>query len=136
MTLAANKVLVQRLVDEVINGRQLDMLNELCTPALAPKLRRAFMQFLEAFGDWRQTVVELVAEGDTVVARFRCEGTQTGDWLGIPATGRRMRIDEVYFFRIENGRIARLWGLEDTWTRRRQLAGDDDIQLGELGSLS
>jgi hypothetical protein len=30
-----------------------------------------------------------------------------------------MRIDEIYFFRIESGRMARLWGLEDTWTRRR-----------------
>jgi ketosteroid isomerase-like protein len=135
MTLADNKAIVQRLVDEVINGRQLDVLDELCTPALAPKLRLAFSQFREAFADWEQTVVELVAEADTVVARFRCEGTQTGDWLGLSATGRQMRIDEVYFFRIGNGRIARLWGLEDTWTRRRQLAGED-ARLGELGSLS
>jgi hypothetical protein len=50
------------------------------------------------------------------------------------ATGRRMRIDEVYFFRITDVRISGLWGLEDTWTRRRQLAGDD-TNLGDLGSL-
>ena len=92
MTLADNKAIVQRLVNEVINGRRLDALDELCAPVLAPKLRLAFMQFLEAFADWRQP----------------------GDWLGLPATGRRIRIDEVYFFRIENGRLARLWGLEDT----------------------
>ena len=135
MTHSGNKDLVRRLVYEIINGHRLELLDELCTPALAPKLRLAFTQFREAFADWKQTIVELVAEGDTVVARFRCEGTQTGDWLGHPATGRRMRIDEVYFFRCKDGRIARLWGLEDTWTRHRQLAGED-AHLGELGSLS
>ena len=46
-----------------------------------------------------------------------------------------MRIDEVYFFGIAGGRINRMWGLEDTWTRLRQLQGDD-VELGQLGSLS
>ena len=67
MTLADNKAIVQRLVDVVINGRRTRCPGRaLRTPALAPKLRLAFMQFLEAFADWRQTVVELVAEADTV----------------------------------------------------------------------
>jgi predicted ester cyclase len=129
------KTLVRRLVDEAMNGRDLDVLDDLCTSALAPKLRLAFEQFLPAFPDWRQELVELVAEDDTVVARFRCTGTHLGAWQGLAPTGRTMRIDEVYFFRFADGRLARMWGLEDTWTRMRQLGGDD-ITLGELGSLS
>jgi hypothetical protein len=46
-----------------------------------------------------------------------------------------MNIDEVYFFRFADGRIRSMWGLEDTWTRMRQLAGET-VALGELGSLS
>jgi hypothetical protein len=46
-----------------------------------------------------------------------------------------MRIDEVYFFRFADDHISSMWGLEDTWTRTCQLAGDD-ATLGELGSLS
>ena len=42
----------------------------------------------------------------------------------------------MYFFRFTDGRISGLWGLEDTWTRMQQLAGGDDLELGELGSLS
>jgi hypothetical protein len=34
-----------------------------------------------------------------------------------------MRVDEVYFFSIDSGRLDRVWGLEDTWTRKRQLFG-------------
>lgn len=129
------KALIRRLVDEVINGGDLDVLDVIATPQLAPKLRRAFTEFRAAFPDWHQELVELVAEDHTVVARFRCTGTHRGRWQGLEPTGRRMRIDEVYFFRLADGRIIRMWGLEDTWTRIRQLQGDD-AGLGELGSLS
>lgn len=127
--------LVQRVIDEVINGRKLDVLDEVCTPSLAPKLRTAFSTFREAFPDWRQALVEFVTDGHTVVARMRCTGTHQGEWQGLGPTGRRMSIDEVYFFRIIDGRINGLWGLEDTWTRMRQLTGKQ-ARLGELGSLS
>lgn len=132
---SSNKRLVHRLVDDVINARHFDLLDELATERLAPKLRSAFMLFLAAFPDWHQQVVELIEEGDTVVARFRCTGTQATAWQGIAPTGRTMDIDEVAFIRITDGRIGRMWSLEDTWTRIRQLAGDD-VTLSELGSLS
>lgn len=130
-----SKATVARLVTEVINGRKLDLLDELCTPQFAPQLRRAFSEFLDAFPDWRQEIVELVAEDTTVVARFRCHGTHTGTWQGLPSTGRTMHVDEVYFFRFAGPCIRSAWGLEDTWTRMRQLAGEG-VTLGELGSLS
>ena len=46
-----------------------------------------------------------------------------------------MTIDEVYFFRFAGDRIRSMWGIEDAWTRMRQLAGEN-VTLGELGSLS
>ena len=130
-----HKATVVRLVDEAMNGRDLDVVDELCTAKLAPELRSAFTSFVGAFPDWHQELVELVAEGETVVARFRCHGTQAGPWEGLPPRGRTMKIDEVYFFRFREGRIRSMWGLEDTWTRIRQLSGES-ITLGELGSLS
>jgi predicted ester cyclase len=125
---------VRRLVDDVVNGGDLDRLDELCTPSLASKLRGAFGAFRSAFPDWHQEVREFVTDGDTVVARMRCTGTHHGKWQGLAATGRRMSVDEVYFFRVAGDRITGLWGLEDTWTRMRQLAGNNRT-LGELGSL-
>jgi steroid delta-isomerase-like uncharacterized protein len=130
----SGKELVRRLV-EVINARDWAQLDQLCTTQLAAQLRTAFHAFEQAFPDWRQDIVELVEEAPTVVARFRCSGMQTGDWLGLPANGRTMRVDEVSFIRVTDGRISGMWALEDTWSRMRQLAGDD-ATLGELGSLS
>lgn len=127
--------IVRRVIDEVINGRKHDLLDELCTPTMAPKLRAAFSSFLAAFPDWHQEAREFVSDDRTVVARMRCTGTHRGEWQGLQPTGRRMKIDEVYFFRISDGRISGLWGLEDTWTRMQQLAGQN-VAPGQLGSLS
>jgi predicted ester cyclase len=128
---SANKRLVHRLVDDVMNGRRFDLLDELATDRLAPKLRTAFEEFLAVFPDWHQEIVE---DEDTVVARFRCTGTQSATWQGEAPTGRSMDIDEVSFIRFRDGRIGGLWGFEDTWARIRQLAGRD-VTLDELGSL-
>jgi predicted ester cyclase len=73
-----HKALVRRLVDEVMNGNNLDILDDVCSTQLAPKLRSAFTQFRDAFPDWHQELIELVAEDSTVVARFRCTGTHQG----------------------------------------------------------
>jgi predicted ester cyclase len=118
----AIKPIVIRLIDEVLNGGDLALIDELYSPELAPAARRWIQPFRSAFPDVRMEIVELVAEGDRVVGRFRCSGTNLGSWGGEEPTGRRMHdIDEVYFFTVRDGRITEAWGLEDTAKRMRQL---------------
>ena len=113
---------VRRLVDEVMNERRLDVLDELCTPSMARRWRRWVAPFQASFPDMRMEIVRLVAEGETVVGRFTCSATHTGEWRGHPATGRRFEnVDEVYVFSFEDGRISEAWGIEDTLDRMRQL---------------
>jgi predicted ester cyclase len=67
-------------------------------------------------------IVELIAEGDRVVAHFRCSGTHRGEWLGVPATGRRFeRVDEIYIFRVRDGKLVAAIGVGDNLARVRQL---------------
>ncbi len=116
------KQLVRRLVDDVINAGDMSVLAEIYTQPMARAAARWIEPFRRSFPDFRMEIVQLVAEGDTVVARFRCSGTHLGEWRGHAPTGRRFeRIDEVYFFEVRDGRLARAWGLEDTLTRSRQL---------------
>jgi predicted ester cyclase len=116
------KHVVQRLIADVMNQRNLGALDDLYTPRLATTARRWVEPFLESFSDVQMRIVQLVAEGETVVGRFSCSGTHTGRWLGHPPTGRRFTdVAEVYFFRVVDGRITRVWGLEDTIERLRQL---------------
>ena len=113
---------VRRLVDEVMNERRLEVLDELCTPSMAGRWRRWVAPFQASFPDMRMEIVQLVAEEDTVAGRFGCSATHTGEWRGHAASGRRFEnVDEVYFFSFEDGRIAEAWGIEDTLDRMRQL---------------
>lgn len=120
--LERNKDIVRRLVTDVFNAGNLDLIDELYAPGLAPAAKRWIAPFLASFTDVEMEVKELIAEGDQVVGRFVCSGTHVGEWRGHPATGRRFRrIDEVYIFRIEEGRIVQAWGIEDTLRRLEQL---------------
>jgi len=118
----ANKAIVRRLVDEVINGGRLEVVDELYAPELAAAAKRWIAPFRAAFPDVHMQVVELIAEDDKVVGRLLCSGTHRGIWRGHAPTGRRFeRIDEVYTFQFRDGRIVHAWGLEDTHKRLRQL---------------
>jgi predicted ester cyclase len=118
----SNKRLVRRLVDEVMNERRLDVIDELYDARLATAGRRWIEPFLASFSDVHMRIDDLIAEGDSVVGRFSCSGTHTGDWLGHRPTGRRFTdVAEVYIFRIKDGRIISAWGMEDTLNRLRQL---------------
>ena len=63
-----------------------------------------------AFEHLDVTVEDMVAEGDRVAARFVARGIHRGDFMGQPATGRSITMTGIEIFRIENGRIAELWG--------------------------
>lgn len=119
--LERSKALGLRLVHEAINGQDVAELDVVCTARLAAELRKWFALFRAGFPDWRQEITKVVAEGETVVARCYCQGTNLGAWLGVPATGRSMRVDEVWFFTVVDGRLDQMWSLEDTWSRLLQL---------------
>jgi predicted ester cyclase len=109
------KSVVRRMIDEVMNGGRLDVIDELYSPHMAPGARRWIAPLRESFPDVQMEIVDLIAEGEKVVGRLRCSATNLGPWRGQPPTGRRFeRVDEVYIFRIRDGQISEAWGIEDT----------------------
>jgi predicted ester cyclase len=117
-----NKAVVRRLVTDVFERGDLELLEQLYQPALAGQARAWIAPFLASFSDLDMEIVDLIGENDKVAARFLCSGTHSGEWLGHPPTGRRFhRVAEVYFFQFTDGRISNAWGLEDTFRRLRQL---------------
>ncbi len=121
-----NKRLVRRLVEEVVNARDESVLDELATGPIARDARRWIGPFRRSFPDFSMEIVSLVAEGDRVAAHFHCSGTHLGPWMGHAPTGRSFTdIDELYLFRVREGRLTAALGLEDTPRRLRQLGLDD-----------
>jgi ketosteroid isomerase-like protein len=121
-TPAGNKELVRRLVD-IVNGRDLDAISEVASGQIAREAARWVGPFTGSFPDFRMTVVEVIAEDDRVVGVFKCSGTQLGEWRGMAPSGRRFEnVDEIYVFRVEDGKLASVVAvIEDNLTRMRQL---------------
>jgi predicted ester cyclase len=116
------KELVRRLVEEGVNRRSEEVLEQVADGAFAEVARRWVSPFRGAFPDFTMEIVALIEESDTVVGHVRCSGTHLGEWLGIPPTGRRFEsIDEVYIFRVAGGKLVSALGVDDNLTRLRQL---------------
>jgi predicted ester cyclase len=117
-----DKRLVHRLV-EIVNERDFDAIDEVASGQIASEARRWVGPFIDSFPDFHMEVVDVIAEDDKVVGYFKCSGTHQGEWRGHAPTGRRFEaVDEVYIFRIEDGKLASaLAVVEDNLTRLRQL---------------
>lgn len=124
MTLDENKELVRRY-QEIYNSNNLVRLSEvlsesLLTPRIMPGIppgfegaKAAHRIMLTGFPDYHTAIDDLIAEGDRVAARITMSGTHRGDFMGIPATGRRVEFTGMYMVRIEDGKIVEHWGEED-----------------------
>ena len=75
--------------------------------------RRRWEMMAVAFPDTRTDILELVAEGDTLVARWRMTGTHRGELAGptmtIPPTGKRIDLWGMSLYRIEGGMAKEIW---------------------------
>jgi len=125
MTAEQNKLLIQRLVQEAVNQANLDVLAEVADGEFAQAARQWVGPFRAAFPDFSMEIVDLVAEEEKVAAHFRCSGTHLGEWMGRPPSGRRFQdVDEIYIFRVRNGKLTDATGVEDNLSRMRQLGLD------------
>jgi steroid delta-isomerase-like uncharacterized protein len=132
MSTTANKELVRAFVD-AWNTRDLDRFDDLMSESCrlmvggssigcSPAATRAIAEhWLAGFPDYRFELLDVIAEGDKVVARMPFSGTHTGPVLDIPATGRSVHVSEIVIFRIADGRIAEAWEEYDELGMRRQL---------------
>jgi len=87
-------------------------------------LKAATTRMSDSLSDIRFDVEDLIAEGDRVVARLTASATQTGDFMGMPASNRRYEIGEIHIFRLDGGKIAEHWHEMDAMGLMKQLKGD------------
>jgi steroid delta-isomerase-like uncharacterized protein len=115
-----NKALVRRYYDEVLTGRDRKLLARLLDPAFvshvsggpdagAEAYAAAVAATHAAFPDLAVTVHDQVAEDDKVVTRWSATGTHTGDFAGVPATGRVVTVSGIHIHRIRHGRLIEHW---------------------------
>jgi len=115
----------ERIPLEVLNDGKFALLDELLAPDFVERspqpgvpptregLKQTLIALKTAFPDIRYTIDDAIESGDKVVHRVSVTGTMTGDFLGIPATGKRAAWTEIHIGRGVNGRLTEHWGLVD-----------------------
>ena len=130
--LDAEKALVRRLIDEIFVAGSPSSVDELIAPDAVfhtypfgddPRagMRAAIERLSTALSDVVFTMHELIAEGDLVCARLTTSATQTGPFMGLPASGRHYEIEELHLFRVRNGQVVEHWHHFDQMGLMRQL---------------
>jgi steroid delta-isomerase-like uncharacterized protein len=130
--MSSNKEVVRRVYDEVLNKRNLNLVQELFRPDYVehdpmPGQRTGLDGVNDRFGmlikalDPHFTIEDLIAEGDRVVVRWTNSGTNVGDFFGIPATGRSFKIPGIDIYRMQDGKLAEHWHVVDVFGHMVQL---------------
>jgi len=113
-----NKAIVRRLYDEVWNKRSLEVVDALISPSHAlndplasdsqvgPKMyKRRVVEFTNIFPDLHFTIEDMIAEKGKVVVSWIISATHKGEFMDIPATGRKVSIEGITIHHISNGKI-------------------------------
>jgi steroid delta-isomerase-like uncharacterized protein len=134
MSVEENKAIVSRFYREVLNGKNMQVAEEVLDPNFkdwaAPPHPGSELDFLKgfwphvwrtAFPDWEITPQDMLADGNKVAVRYTATGTHTNDFMGIPGSGKRINVTGMNLFRLENGKIAEEWGNMDMMGLMQQL---------------
>ena len=131
MSIATNKAIVRRYVEQILNKKRHDLVEEFLTeniefhgsgiPPGLEVVKQWFTTYSTAFPDGRTIIEDVVAEDDRVVARTTFNGTHQAEIEGISATGKKVSVPGIIIFRLDNGKIAEGWLLNDNLSLMRQL---------------
>ena len=120
-----NESVVRRFIEECINQRKLELVDELFSPAyvnnaatadISPDLagykqRLAYM--VKGFPDLHLTIEDIFSVGNKVAIRLTVRGTHQEVFMGIPATGKHATWTAIAIFQIADGRVVQRWENRD-----------------------
>ena len=131
--MAGNSAVVERFVSEVINQGRLEIADEIVAldfveldPLPGQRqgregLKEVIAMMRAGFPDIHWATEETVEQGEKVVSRFTWTGTHKGTFLGIPATGKSVRVKGVVIDRVVGGKMTDSRILMDTLGMLQQL---------------
>jgi steroid delta-isomerase-like uncharacterized protein len=134
MSTEQNKALFRRFAEQLATQGNLSVIDELVAPDFVeheqlppgvPASREGVKQLFSLLGsgfpDLQITFHDMIAEGDKVVAIMTWSGTHKGEFMGIPATGKRVSFQVIDAVRIADGKLVEHWGQMDMMAMMQQV---------------
>jgi steroid delta-isomerase-like uncharacterized protein len=132
MSTDANKEILRRYYEDVLNDRRINLLDELAVldyeehdPLPGQRtgldgLKDRANMFLNGLSP-HFTIEDVIAEDQKVVVRWTNSGTHVGEFFGIPPTGKSFQIAGIDIHRLEGGKMAEHWHVVDVFAMLQQL---------------
>lgn len=124
---------------DLINGGDIEGFGELLAegfvehealPDLEPTrdgVMELFRDYRRAFPDLHMDVIEILASGDKTVARVKTSGTQNGEFMGMPPSGKAVEVQMIDIMRFDDaGLVCEHWGVLDMLSLLQQLGAVPD----------
>lgn len=139
MSAEENKAVVQRLVEEAMDGSNISLIDELVAPdfithSVPPgfppnrdTLKESLQWTITGLPDARVTVEDMIAEGDRVAVRILMRGTHRGLLYGVRPTGKLVSVGATHIFRFARGKIVEHWSNSDDLGLIQQLGDDSGV---------
>jgi predicted ester cyclase len=120
-----NKTIVRLFLQEVVAKKNYDVIDELLSPDFVDRTlmpgqgptredyKRSVAEILDAYSPTSFTIEAQIAEGDTVVTKYRQSGVTQGEILGVPPTGKEATHVRITIHRISGGKITEEWSTLD-----------------------
>ena len=133
MSESENKAVIQRFTEDVLNHGRLETADEIVAenfveldPLPGQKqgregLKEVIVMLRSAFPDMNWVIEETIASGEKVVTRFHWTGTHRGDFMGMPPTGKSVKVKGVVIDRIVGGKMTESRILMDDMGLMQQL---------------
>ena len=133
MSIENNKALIAKFTEELWHVKNYEIFDELCAPDFVahdlpsgiPPNKDGFkglaMKIHNAFPDVHLTVEDEIVDKDKVVLRWNFTATHKGEFMGIPATNRKVGWSGITIYRIIGANIVEWWNKSDLWNVTQQL---------------
>jgi steroid delta-isomerase-like uncharacterized protein len=84
-------------------------------------VKQSMSEYLNAFPDLHYALDDMIVEGDKVVVRCTVTGTHKGEFMGVPPTNKKVKVQAIAIDRVVGGKIVEEWGMSDTLGLMQQL---------------
>lgn len=123
MSIAENRELATRFIEDVLNRRDPGAMAELAAPGMTDQLKTSMTMYLvlASFPDFRATIDHVIATDDKVTVLASFTATHEGEFMGVPPTGRGVTGKLTAFFRTREGKVVESWQNWDPWGLMEQL---------------
>ncbi len=131
--LVANLEMYEKTWNLIINKGEIDQINEAnfdqnITLITSPDnvvgiegFKAYYQNYLTGFSNVEFTIVDVFGQGDKIVKHWNFKGTHSGEFFGIPATGKDVNIDGVTLVKMKDGKIAQEQDFMDNYVFMMQL---------------